>query len=242
MAFLQEVDMKNLVKTECKKTGIELSDYQAEQFERYYNLLLDWNEKINLTRITEKSEVALKHFADSLTLLNYYDIPQGAKLIDVGTGAGFPGIPLKIARPDIELTLLDSLNKRLIFLDEVCARLDIDANLVHSRAEDGGRNPKLRESFDLVVSRAVAGLNVLSEYCLPFVKVGGAFTPMKGPDAESEISEAESAIKLLGGKLSAANSFTLGSAGGRTIVVIDKVRSTPQKYPRHGSKIKSKPL
>ena len=234
--------MKNLVKTECKKIGIELSDIQAEQFERYYELLIEWNEKINLTRITDREEVALKHFADSLTLVKHYEIKQNAKVIDVGTGAGFPGIPLKILRPDISLTLLDSLNKRLNFLSTVCSEIGIDAELVHSRAEDGGRNPKLRESYDLAVSRAVARLNVLSEYCLPFVKVGGAFAAMKGPDAEEEIKEAENAVKILGGKTIKSDFFELGSAGGRTIVIAEKLSKTPRAYPRQSSKIKSKPL
>ena len=234
--------MKNLVKTECKKIGIELSDTQAEQFERYYELLIEWNEKINLTRITDREEVALKHFADSLTLVKHYEIKQNAKVIDVGTGAGFPGIPLKILRPDISLTLLDSLNKRLNFLSTVCSEIGIDAELVHSRAEDGGRNPKLRESYDLAVSRAVARLNVLSEYCLPFVKVGGAFAAMKGPDAEEEIKEAENAVKILGGKTIKSDFFELGSAGGRTIVIAEKLSKTPKAYPRQSSKIKSKPL
>lgn len=234
--------MKNLVKTECKKIGIELSDIQAEQFERYYELLIEWNEKINLTRITDREEVALKHFADSLTLVKHYEIKQNAKVIDVGTGAGFPGIPLKIIRPDISLTLLDSLNKRLNFLSTVCAEIGIEAELVHSRAEDDGRNPNLRESFDLAVSRAVARLNVLSEYCLPFVKVGGAFAAMKGPDAEEEIKEAENAVKILGGKIIKSDFFELGSAGGRTIVIAEKLSKTPKAYPRQSSKIKSKPL
>lgn len=234
--------MKDSVRIQAQKIGTELTDLQASQFEKYYELLIEWNQKINLTRITEKEEVALKHFADSLTLLKYCDIPKNASMIDVGTGAGFPGIPLKIVRPDIKLTLLDSLNKRLTFLNEVCREIGIEAQLIHSRAEDGGRDPKLREGFDLAVSRAVARLNVLSEYCLPFVKVGGLFTPMKGPDMEDEISEAEKAVKTLGGRLIKSESFNLENAGGRTIVIIKKEKPTPKAYPRHGTKIKLKPL
>ncbi len=234
--------MKDSVRIQAQKIGTELTDLQVSQFEKYYELLIEWNKKINLTRITEKEEVALKHFADSLTLLKYCDIPKNAGVIDVGTGAGFPGIPLKIARPDIKLTLLDSLNKRLTFLNEVCREIGIEAQLIHSRAEDGGRVPKLREGFDLAVSRAVARLNVLSEYCLPFVKVGGLFTPMKGPDMEDEISEAEKAVKTLGGRLIKSESFNLENAGGRTIVIIKKEKPTPKAYPRQGTKIKSKPL
>ncbi len=234
--------MKSSVIIECKKLGIELSDFQAEQFEKYYELLIDWNSKINLTRITDRDEVALKHFADSLTLLNYLDIPENARVIDVGTGAGFPGIPLKIARPDIKLTLLDSLNKRLLFLGEVCTKLSLEAELVHSRAEEGGQNPELREKFDLAVSRAVARLNTLSEYCVPFLKVGGVFAPMKGPDLDEELSEAGNALKTLGAKIRDVHSFELQNAGGRTIVIVDKIAKTPKAYPRHGGKIKSKPL
>ena len=234
--------MINQVKNECKKIGIDISDHQAKQFEIYYNLLIEWNEKINLTRITEKNEVALKHFADSLTLLKYCEIPEGARLIDVGTGAGFPGIPLKIVRPDIELTLLDSLNKRLNFLSEVCAQTKLNAELVHARAEDGGRDKKFREKYDAAVSRAVARLNVLSEYCLPYVKVGGVFAAMKGPDLREEFAEAEEAVETLGGELLSLDEFELSGAGSRTIVVIEKTKSTPKQFPRQSGKIKSKPL
>ncbi|MCH5298503.1 MAG: 16S rRNA (guanine(527)-N(7))-methyltransferase RsmG [Ruminococcus sp.] len=234
--------MKKLVTDACKKIGIELTDLQTEQFEKYYNILVEWNEKINLTRITEPEEVAVKHFADSLTLLNYYDIPKKAKVIDVGTGAGFPGIPLKLARPDIDLTLLDSLNKRLVFLNEACDIIGIDASTVHSRAEDGGQNALYREKFDVAVSRAVARLNTLCEYCLPYVKVGGSFVSMKGPDLSEELSEAKNAVKVLGGKIKTASEFELNGAGERTIVQIEKISPTPKQYPRHSSKIKTKAL
>ena len=233
--------MKDIIKKECAAVGVELTDAQCAQFEKYYNLLIDWNSRINLTRITEPYEVAVKHFADSLTLLKYFDIPEAAKVIDVGTGAGFPGIPLKIARPDIKLTLLDSLNKRLSFLSEVCDEIGIEAELVHSRAEDGSKDAKYREKYDLAVSRAVARLNVLSEYCLPYVKVGGNFAAMKGPELGEELNEAKAAIQTLGGNISAVNEFSLKDSG-RTIVIIEKAAHTPKAYPRHGSKIKSKPL
>ena len=233
--------MKDIIKKECATVGMDLTDEQCAQFEKYYNLLIEWNSKINLTRITEPYEVAVKHFADSLTLLKYYAVPEAAKVIDVGTGAGFPGIPLKIARPDIKLTLLDSLNKRLSFLSEVCDEIGIEAELVHSRAEDGSKDTKYREKYDLAVSRAVARLNVLSEYCLPYVKVGGSFAAMKGPELNEELNEAKSAIQTLGGKINAVNEFALKDSG-RTIVVIEKAARTPKTYPRHGSKIKSKPL
>ena len=234
--------MKELVKDACKKIGVELTDLQAIHLEVYYKILIDWNEKINLTRITDPEEVAVKHFADSLTLLKYYDIPKNAKVIDVGTGAGFPGIPLKIVRPDINLTLLDSLNKRLVFLNEVCCIIGMFADIVHLRAEDGGRNLLYREKFDVAVSRAVARLNTLSEYCLPYVKVGGSFISMKGPDISEELSEATYAVKVLGGKIKTVSEFELDGAGERTIVQIEKIKPTPIFYPRLSSKIKSKAL
>ncbi len=234
--------MKELVKTSIKKIGLEINNSQAEKFDIYYKTLIEWNEKINLTRITEPDEVALKHFADSLTVLKYFDIPKGASLIDVGTGAGFPGIPIKIYRNDINLTLLDSLNKRLNFLKEVSNKLGLDVNTLHSRAEEAGKNKNEREKYDVATSRAVARLNTLSEYCLPLVKVGGFFIAMKGPELSEELQEAENAIKILGGKIKSVNEFTLDTAGDRTIVVIEKVKPTPDKYPRQGVKIKNKPL
>lgn len=233
--------MKTLIKNACEQIGIKLNDNQLKQFEQYYELLTEWNEKINLTRITEPDEVALKHFADSLTLLKNVEIPKNSTIIDVGTGAGFPGIPLKIARPDISLTLLDSLNKRLGFLGEVCSELGIKAELVHSRAEDGGKDKLYREKYDFAVSRAVARLNILSEYCLPYVKVGGSFIAMKGPELTEELNEAKNALKILGGKINKVNEFKLEDSG-RTIVVINKIKQTPKSYPRHSSKIKSKAL
>ena len=233
--------MREQLKKECAEIGVMLTDNQCEQFENYYELLINWNKKINLTRITEPGEVVTKHFVDSLTLLKYGNIIKGAKVIDVGTGAGFPGIPLKIARPDIQLTLLDSLNKRLNFLSEVCGQIGITAELVHLRAEEGAKDIKYREKYDAAVSRAVARLNTLSEYCLPYVKVGGLFTAMKGPELSEEFNEAKSSVKILGGKISLVKEFEL-KGSGRTIVVIKKAKQTPQAYPRHSSKIKLKPL
>lgn len=224
--------MKNLIKTACAEVGIELSEKQLGQFESYYKLLIEWNKKMNLTRITEPGEVAVKHFADSLTLLNFVEIPEGASVIDVGTGAGFPGIPLKIARPDIKLTLLDSLNKRLTFLNEVCFELGIKSALVHSRAEHASKNPPYREAYDLAVSRAVARMKVLAEYCLPYVKVGGQFAAMKGPDLRDELEEAAEIIETLGGEITGFDEFSLKNAGDRTIVTIEKTSKTPRGFPR----------
>ncbi|WP_440453394.1 16S rRNA (guanine(527)-N(7))-methyltransferase RsmG [Ruminococcus intestinalis] len=235
--------IKNLLQNYIKDYKITLTENQYEQFQKYFELLVEWNEKMNLTAITDESGVALKHFADSLSLLNFVDIPQNSTLADVGTGAGFPGVVLKIARPDIKLTLIDSLNKRLVFLNEVCSQLGIDAELIHSRAEDGARDEKLRESFDFAVSRAVARMNVLSEYCLPYVKVGGAFCAMKGAQANEEFKESLNAINTLGGKLENKYFFELPENGGeRAIAVVRKVRNTPQKYPRQSGKIKAKAL
>ena len=235
--------IKNLLQNYIKDYKITLKENQYEQFQKYFELLAEWNEKMNLTAITDESGVALKHFADSLSLLNFVDIPQNSSLADVGTGAGFPGVVLKIARPDIKLTLIDSLNKRLVFLGEVCAQLGIEAELIHSRAEDGARDEKLRESFDFAVSRAVARMNVLSEYCLPYVKVGGAFCAMKGAQANEEFKESLNAINTLGGKLENKYFFELPENGGeRAIAVVRKVKNTPQKYPRQSGKIKAKAL
>ena len=235
--------IKNLLQNYIKDYKITLTENQYEQFQKYFELLAEWNEKMNLTAITDESGVALKHFADSLSLLNFVDIPQNSSLADVGTGAGFPGVVLKIARPDIKLTLIDSLNKRLVFLNEVCSQLGIDAEFIHSRAEDGARDEKLRESFDFVASRAVARMNVLSEYCLPYVKVGGAFCAMKGAQANEEFKESLNAINTLGGKLENKYFFELPENGGeRAIAVVRKVRNTPQKYPRQSGKIKAKAL
>lgn len=235
--------IKNLLQNYIKDYKITLTENQYEQFQKYFELLAEWNEKMNLTAITDESGVALKHFADSLSLLNFVDIPQNSSLADVGTGAGFPGVVLKIARPDIKLTLIDSLIKRLVFLGEVCAQLGIEAELIHSRAEDGARDEKLRESFDFAVSRAVARMNVLSEYCLPYVKVGGAFCAMKGAQANEEFKESLNAINTLGGKLEKKYFFELPENGGeRAIAVVRKVKNTPQKYPRQSGKIKAKAL
>ena len=234
--------MRTYLTEAIKDYKITLSEEQISQLERYYELLCEWNEKINLTAITDPKGVAVKHFADSLSIFNYINVPQNARVIDVGTGAGFPGLVLKIARPDIKLTLLDSLQKRLNFLSVVCDELNLDAELIHSRAEEGGQDLDLRESFDLVVSRAVAQLNILCEYCIPYVRLSGSFVAFKG-DADGEIKSAKKAIGILGGKINNTFKFELPfEGGGRTLVEIEKVSPTPDKYPRQNGKIKSKPL
>lgn len=235
-------DIKNRLSQLCEQEGISLSEKQLGQFQRYMELLVEWNQKMNLTAITDPEGVTVKHFYDSLLLLKAVELPEGASLIDVGTGAGFPGIPVAIARPDVKLTLLDSLNKRLVFLAEVCRELGISAEIRHARAEEGGRQKELREQFDFATARAVAGMNVLSEYCVPFVKKGGAFVAMKGPDGEEELKQASCGIGTLGGKPEKAAHFTLSDGSQRCIIVVRKVRETPAAYPRHGSKISKKPL
>lgn len=237
------MDIKKILTEAIKEYKIKLTNQQLLQFEKYFNMLVEWNEKINLTAITDAEGVAVKHFADSLAFLNYVDVAEGASVIDVGTGAGFPGVVLKIARPDIRLTLLDSLNKRLNFLNEITKKLGISAVLIHSRAEDVARNENLRETFDFAVARAVAQLNILSEYCLPYVKTGGSFVAMKGPRAQQEIEGAQIALNSLGGRIKNIFEFSLPMDGGdRTIAVIEKHTRTPFKYPRNSGKIKSKPL
>lgn len=226
----------------AKQLGIKMTMSQAEQFQSYLELLLEWNEKINLTAITDPDEVLEKHFLDSLTLLSHCEIKQGARLIDVGTGAGFPGIPLKIMRPDLELALLDGLNKRLVFLGEVCSALGLEAERVHKRAEEAGLDPKMRESFDIVTARAVAPLNVLAEYCLPLVKMKGYFLAMKGPGAKEEVNQAEKALDILGGTEVKLLSLSLPTAGERNIAAIRKKAFTPKGYPRHGGTITKHPL
>ena len=237
------MDIKGYILSAVKNFKIELSDEQLNQLENYYKLLVSWNERMNLTAITEPKDVAIKHFADSLSVLSFVDVPNGASVIDVGTGAGFPGLVLKIVRPDIKLTLLDSLKKRLTFLEDVLNNLGLDAQLIHSRAEEGGQSIDLRECYDFAVSRAVAQLNVLCEYCLPYVRLSGSFIAFKGGESDGEIKNASKAIQTLGGKNKNVYKFDLPeNSGSRTLVIIEKVQPTPDKYPRQNGKIKAKPL
>ncbi len=215
-----------------EKIDIKFTEEQLNQFYKYMNLLLEWNEKINLTAITDPNEVILKHFIDSLTINKY--IKENSTLADVGTGAGFPGIPLKILRPDLKITLVDSLNKRINFLNEVINKLNlVNIETVHSRIEDFGKDKKYRESFDFVTARAVANLAVLSEYLLPIAKVGGQCVCMKGSSVEEELSNGKNAIKVLGGKIKIIDEFVLPDSDmSRNVIIIDKIKNTPNKYPR----------
>ena len=231
---------------ELAKYGFELSDNQKGQFATYYNKLIEFNKKVNLTRITDEDEVYLKHFFDSITpLLEFPDLFTGEKtLCDVGAGAGFPSLPIKILCPNLRITIVDSLGKRLKFLDELVNDLDLDeVTLVHSRAEDAGQNKNLREKFDLVTGRAVARMSVLSEYCLPLTKVNGDLVALKGPKAQDELAEAKHAIEVLGGEVEDVKELTLpDSDDERTLIIVKKVKTTPKKYPRQAGTPNKKPL
>ena len=217
----------------------EFTTEQYKKFDLYADFLVEYNEKVNLTAITAPDEILLKHFIDSVMILKYVDIPENSSIIDVGTGAGFPSIPLKIMRPDLNLTLLDSLNKRIVFLQELCNILQLDAEYIHGRAENFSKLPDYREKFDFSCARAVADLGLLSELCLPFVKVGGVFISMKGPSEDLE--NGKKAVDILGGEFGNVHEYHLGE-DCRRIVEIKKISQTPTKYPRNSAQIKKKPL
>ncbi len=224
------------------KEGVAYDDSVLSRLEKYADMLVEWNEKINLTAITDPEGIVIKHFLDCALLLKHVEIPENAKVIDVGTGAGFPGVVLKIFRPDIDLTLLDGLNKRLVFLNEVLSALDLSARTVHMRAEEAGKAAAHREKYDLVTARAVARLNTLYEYCLPLCKQGGVFCSMKGPSAAEELDEAKKAAGILGGAKGIIKTETLTGDEIRTFVITKKISQTPPKYPRISAKISKQPL
>ena len=214
-----------------------------KDFDRYSEILLDWNERMNLTRITDEQEMIDKHFIDSLTPLLLDEYEGTGRVLDLGTGAGFPGMVLALTDPDREYHLMDSLNKRITFLDAVVKELGIDnVKTFHGRAEEAGRSPEFREQYQIVVSRAVARLNILAEYCLPFVEQGGHLIAMKGPEGVEEIEEAEKAINVLGAELTRCEEFLLPDGDKRLLVVLRKVKGTPKKYPRGGGKPRMDPL
>lgn len=225
-----------------KSIGIELTDSQLNAFETYYDMLIDRNKVMNLTAITEFDEVMDKHFLDSVYLFRSIELKADYKLIDIGTGAGFPGIPLKIVFPELKITLLDSLNKRVGFLNDVIDELNLNGiEAIHGRAEDIARDKAYRASYDIAVSRAVANLSTLSEYCLPFVKIGGKFVSYKSGDCADEVDNAKAAIHLLGGKINKIDEFSY-SNNSRSFIVIDKVMNTSNKYPRKAGLPSKKPL
>lgn len=236
--------MSKIFEEKLQVLGITLTEEQKKQFDTFYELLVEWNKVMNLTGITEYEEVNEKHFVDSVSLIKALDIHQVETVIDVGTGAGFPGIPLKIAFPHLKIVLLDSLNKRIQFLNTVIDTLGLkDITTIHGRAEDFAKKEEYREQFDLCVSRAVANLSTLSEYCLPYVKKGGCFLPYKSGEIDQEVEQAKKAVHILGGKLEDVVKFELpGTTIGRSFVKIKKVQNTSKKYPRKAGLPTKEPL
>ena len=231
-----------LLQLEAEKIGIILDDIALSRFDKYAEMIVETNKTLNLTAITEPNEILYKHFIDCLSLLTVVDLKKGAKVIDVGTGAGFPGLVLLIARPDIDITLMDGTNKRLVFIEEVLRELNLNAKVLHMRAELAGKDNNYREQYDLVTARAVANMNTLSEYCLPFAKVGGIFAPMKAAKGDEELDEAKNAVKLLGGKIKEVKHLCIDNCGERCIIITEKISHTPPKYPRASAQIAKKPL
>ncbi|GIP29197.1 ribosomal RNA small subunit methyltransferase G [Paenibacillus sp. J23TS9] len=239
MDHIQEAFTQRLL-----EKGIEISHSQLDQFETYFKELVLWNEKMNLTGITDREQVYTKHFYDSITLAFYVDIKNIRTMADIGSGAGFPGIPLKICFPHLKLTIIDSLNKRINFLKHIVQETGLEhVELLHGRAEDWAQKPGHRDSYDLVTARAVAKLAVLNEFCLPYVKVGGVFAAMKGSNPELEVKEASHSLKELKGKLNRVENFVLPvEESERHIIIIDKTGPTPRKYPRKAGTALKTPL
>ena len=236
--------MSQIFENKLNELGIALTDNQKQQFDKFYELLVEWNKVMNLTGITEYEEVNEKHFVDSLSIVKALDIKSVKSVIDVGTGAGFPGIPLKIAFPHLKVVLLDSLNKRINFLNTVIAELGLtDIKTIHGRAEDYAKQTEYREKFDLCVSRAVANLSTLSEYCLPYVSADGLFVPYKSGEIDEELENSKKAVKILGGKIENVVKFQLpGTEIGRSFVKIRKISNTNKKYPRKAGLPAKEPL
>jgi len=237
-------DPRQMLVSGCKNFDIHLTEEQVDKFFAYYELLIEWNGKMNLTTITELEDVIVKHFIDSLSICKYVDIEDEDTIIDVGTGAGFPGIPIKIVYPNVKITLVDSLNKRVKFLDEVIKQLKLkNIETIHARVEDLAHDIDHRQSYDYCMSRAVANLAALTEYCLPFIKVGGQLLALKGPSISEEIENSGEAIKILGGVLSNLEFFDIPYSDLKhNLVIIDKELDTPLKFPRKTVKIKKSPL
>lgn len=234
----------NQLKEKCQKAGIELQEHQLKEFQKYYEMLIEKNKVMNLTAITEWEEVVDKHFVDSLALTQVVSLKEPIQILDLGTGAGFPGIPLKIAFPKLKIVLLDSLNKRIKFLNEVIEELGLSGiTAIHGRAEDYARQPEYREQFDLCVSRAVANLSTLSEYCIPYVKQGGKFISYKSGDVKEEVETAKKAVSDLGGKICDTVKFSLPNTDiERSFVIIQKQKKTPKIYPRKAGLPSKEPI
>lgn len=232
----------DLLKAGVNEIGAELDSYAIDRFDSYAERLVRWNEHVNLTAITDADEIVIKHFVDSLYPLKYVQMKNGQKLVDVGTGAGFPALPLLIANPGLEVNFVDSVGKKLGFVKDVLRNSGLVATTTHQRAEEIGKDSEYREQYDYATARAVAPLNVLCEYGLPLVKVGGLFIALKGSSGEEELRNARSAIKTLGGELAKFDEYTLPNGDKRSIVIIRKISQTPTKYPRKSKKIDSKPL
>lgn len=234
----------DLMKIAANDVGLELTETQYEQFIKYMRLVQEWNEKINLTAITEDEEFIKKHFIDCMKAFKSDAIKNAKTIIDVGTGAGFPGVPIAILHPNAQITLLDSLNKRINFLNLVVRELGLkNVTTIHSRAEDGARNPQLREKFDIATSRAVANMAVLSEFCMPYVKKGGYFVALKGPSIDEELENGSNAIKILGGELKEIIEISIEETDLKhNIVEVYKVKACPKTYPRKAGTVNKKPL
>jgi 16S rRNA (guanine(527)-N(7))-methyltransferase RsmG len=237
------MSIKNIIKEKSEVMGVSVSDDLIEKLEVYAKELKEWNEKINLTAITDDEGIAVKHFIDSLMLLKYVDIPENSKIIDVGTGAGFPGLVIAATRPDVKVTLLDSTGKKLKVVNDIGEKMGLsNYEILNMRAEEAGQKKEYREIYDFATARAVAELRVLSEYCLPFVKQNGYFISMKGALADKEIENASNALKTLSGKIEEKYNFNLCDAGERNIIKIKKISQIPTKYPRVSAQIAKKPL
>ena len=231
-----------LLQSEAERIGVDLGEYGADRFDSYAERLVRWNEHVNLTAITEPDDIVIKHFIDCLYIMKYVAFKKDEKLVDVGTGAGFPGMPLLIANPDLDVTFVDSMEKRIGFLRDVLKNIGLTGTRIHERAEVVGKDGEYREKFDYATARAVAPLNVLCEYCLPLVKVGGLFVSLKGSSGMEELKAAENAINVLGGEVAKAVEYQLPNGDGRSIIIIRKISQTPTKYPRKSKKIDTKPL
>ena len=231
---------REILKSGLIEYGYELSENEENSFSEFSSMLIEWNKKMNLTAVTEDKDISIKHFLDSVVPIFSFDIKENSKIIDVGTGAGFPGVPIKIIRPDLDFTFLDSLNKRITFLNEVANQLSFEkAEFVHKRAEDAGKDKKFRGKYDYAVSRAVAPLKVLSEYCIPLLKIGGTFAAFKAFEIEEELNDAKSMIGNLGGKIKDIKEVKIPHSDiTRKIVLIEKTKETPNEFPRKANKIK----